>query len=165
MYRYGVKINDMRISNVHHETAIQALLLIQDIEPKTWEKISTRINGANTIKHLKTEAFVCPKELPWMFKSWQEYSTHLANNIIQDEKNKKNVFGKIDKYNLLFPDKEINEDFHKTMINTILSSDWDFTKLLNWSINANVNTYKKFKKGIINEYTFIYNKYVPQFKK
>jgi predicted phosphoadenosine phosphosulfate sulfurtransferase len=164
MYRYGVKINDMRISNVHHETAIQALLLIQDIEPKTWLRISARINGANTIKHLKNEAFVCPKELPSMFESWSEYSSHLAKHIIQDDKNKATIVKITDKYNKLFPDREINQDLHKNIINTILSSDWDLTKLKNWSINANVNTYKKFKKGIINEYTYIYNKYVPQFK-
>jgi len=164
MYRHGVVIKDMRISNVHHETAIQALLLIQEIEPLTWEKISKRIDGANTIKHLKNEAFICPKEYPTMFKSWNEYTLHLAKNIIQEESNYKKFIARYDKFGAQFCDPEINIDFNRVMINTILSSDWDYTKFNNWKINANVNTYKKFKKGIINEYTYIYNKYVPQFK-
>ena len=78
----------MRISNVHHETAIRSLLLIQEIEPKTWEKVTKRIDGANTIKHLKEDAFHCPKELPTMFTSWKEYAQHLIDNLVQDQKNR-----------------------------------------------------------------------------
>jgi len=164
MYRFGVKLSDMRISNVHHETAIQSLLLIQEIEPKTWEKVSKRIEGANTIKHLNKEAFTCPKELPPMFDSWKEYTLHLNKYIVQEEKNRKSIEKVIAKYEELWDGVEILQDLHRILINTILSSDWDFTKLKNWLINANVNTYKKYKKGIINKWTFVYNKYLPEYK-
>ncbi len=164
MYRYGVKIRDMRISNVHHETAIQALLLIQEIEPLTWEKISKRIDGANTIKHLKDEAFKCPENLPPMFKDWTEYTLHLAKHIIQDDKNRNKFLKEFNKAMEKYPDPEINKDVNRIMINTILSSDWDFTKFNNWRVGANVVTYIKAKRGIVNRHSYKYNKYNPEFK-
>lgn len=83
MYQHGVKINEMRISNLHHETAIQVLMLVQEIEPETWNKVVRRIDGASSIKHIKKNSFQCPKQLPPMFKDWEEYAYHLAENIIQ----------------------------------------------------------------------------------
>ena len=40
LFTHGVSVSDMRISNLHHETAIQNLLLIQEIEPNTWNRIA-----------------------------------------------------------------------------------------------------------------------------
>lgn len=144
-YRFRVPVKDMRISNVHHETAIQSLMLIQEIEPKTWERIAQRIDGANTIKHLKKNSFVCPVELPNMFTSWEEYAIHLAKNIIQEEKYKQILFSKIEKLKKIYDAPLIQKDFWKTIINTILSSDWDFTKLQNWLISGDVDTYRRVK--------------------
>lgn len=142
-YRHGVPVKDMRVSNVHHETAIQSLMLIQEIEPKTWERIVQRIDGANTIKHIKKNAFVCPKELPPMFKDWEEYAVYLANNIIQEEKYKSMMLHKIEHMKPVYGEGLIAHDFWKTVINTILSSDWDFTKLSNWKISGEVDTYRR----------------------
>ena len=64
LFTHGVSVSDMRISNLHHETAIQNLLLIQEIEPNTWNRIAERIDGTNAIKHLKSDAFKCPADLP-----------------------------------------------------------------------------------------------------
>lgn len=147
MYRHGVKLNDMRISNLHHETAIQALLLVQEIEPATWNKIASRIDGASSIKHIKTDSFRCPKELPYMFESWEEYAIHLANNIIQEDKNKQTLFKLIEKEKAIYTDDLIQENFFKSVINTILSSDWDLTKIANWRISHDVYCYRKYKQG------------------
>ena len=38
-YQYGIAIKDMRVSNVHHETAIPHLFHLQEIESNTCEKI------------------------------------------------------------------------------------------------------------------------------
>jgi predicted phosphoadenosine phosphosulfate sulfurtransferase len=148
MYRHGVKVNDMRISNLHHETAIQALLLVQEIEPETWLKIVDRIDGANTIKHIKKNSFVCPKELPYMFKDWEEYALHLAKNIVQEDIYRDQLMKKINDLRELYSGNDmIVRGFWTTIINTILSSDWDFTKLKNWEINGDAYTYRKFRKG------------------
>ena len=147
MYRHGVTINNMRISNLHHETAIQQLLLVQQIEPDTWNRIANRIEGASSIKHIKNNSFKRPKDLPYMFESWAEYAIHLANNIVQEDNNRKKLFEIIEKDEFLYENQEAKDDFFKTIINTILSSDWDFTKLKNWQMSGAIYSYRKFLKG------------------
>lgn len=147
MYRHGVKINGMRISNLHHETAIQNLLLVQEIEPITWNKISDRIEGASSIKHIKSNSFKCPKDLPEMFESWEEYSNHLSKNIIQQEEHRVKLQKVIDKELAVYENQDAINDFYKAIINTILSSDWDFTKLKNWTMSGDIYSYKKYLKG------------------
>lgn len=147
MYNHGVKIKDMRISNLHHETAIQSLMIVQEIEPETWNKVAKRIEGANTIKHLATNSFACPKELPYMFEDWREYAIHLVENVIQEETNKEKMFKKINQYEDLYSSELISSNFWRVIINTILSSDFDFTKLHNWLIAGGVQTYRRVKRN------------------
>lgn len=147
MYRHGVKLNDMRISNLHHETAIQSLLLVQEIEPKTWNKIVDRLDGASSIKHIKGDSFKCPKELPYMFESWEDYALHLSKNIVQEDKNREKLKSIIDKEKALYENENAQNDFFRTIINTILSSDWDFTKLVNWRMTGHIYSYRKYLSG------------------
>lgn len=151
MYQQGVRVLDMRISNLHHETAMQNLLLVQEIEPNTWNKIAKRIEGASSIKHIKNNSFACPKELPYMFKDWEDYAYHLANNIIQEENNKKLLIGKIESKKNIYTGDNIKDSFWKVIINTILSSDWDFTKIANYEMSPSVYGYRKYKTGRIDE--------------
>lgn len=151
MYQHGVKINNMRISNLHHETAIQVLLLVQKIEPKTWNKVSNRIDGASSIKHIKLNSFTCPKDLPYMFSNWQDYANHLAENLIQDDKNKVLINNIIEKKKDIYNGDNISKEFWRTIINTILSSDWDFTKIANFECRPHVYTYRKYKKSVIDK--------------
>lgn len=151
LYRHGIVINDMRISNLHHETAIQSLLLVQEIEPKTWNKLVDRIDGASSIKHIKKNSFACPKDLPYMFRDWEEYAMHLLNNLIQDEKNKKILSKKIENKKDIYNGEKIKKQFWTTIINTILSSDWDYTKLANFECRPHVFNYRKFKKNIFKK--------------
>jgi len=153
LFRQGKPIRDMRISNLHHETAIQDLLWVQEIEPKTWEKLSVRIDGADAIKHLDKEAFSCPSKLPYMFKTWKEYSEHLAENIIQDEENKAKYYKHIAKNEKYLINKLITADYYRKCIDTILSSDWDFTKLNNFTTGYEFYTLKRYvdKKITLDE--------------
>jgi predicted phosphoadenosine phosphosulfate sulfurtransferase len=147
LYRHGVVINDMRISNLHHETAIQSLLLVQEIEPETWNKITDRIDGASSIKHIKKNSFTCPEEFPYMFKDWEEYGLHLLNNLIQDEKNKKILLEKIKSKKNIYNGEKVIKQFWRTIINTILSSDWDYTKLANFECRPHIFNYRNYKIG------------------
>jgi len=145
-YRHGVRINDMRISNLHHETALQSLTLVQEIEPQTWNKIAKKIEGANTIKHIQKNSFTCPKELPYMFEDWREYALHLANNLIFEDDMRDLLDRKIASGSI-YHEGAIGNDYWRAIINTILSSDFDFTKLTNWTMNANVDTYRRVTKN------------------
>lgn len=143
-YKNGVMVQDMRISNLHHETAIQNLLLVQEIEPDTWNKLSKRIDGANTIKHIQRNSFVCPKEHPPMFETWEEYAMHLIEHLIQDEANKIGIKKKIKATKDLFNQGLIIKKYWSTIINTILSSDWDYTKFENFMAQPTTNVFKKY---------------------
>ena len=164
MYKHGVTINDMRISNLHHETSIQALLLVQEIEPKTWNKISSRVAGSNSIKHLKGEAFKCPKEVPSMFNSWKEYFMHLKDNLIKEEKYQEQIMKRIDNLKKYMLNQIVEDDIYRTAIKTILSSDWDFTKMINFTTGPQFQSIKRFVHNTITkdniEYCRKYNKYI-----
>ena len=148
LYRQGYSIKDMRVSNLHHETALTSLLKVQTIEPQTWVKIAEHVEGANTVKHLKGEAFECPKVLPPMFNDWEEYLLHLVKYLVTDEKNKESILSKLKSgkegyYNSYL----IKNDFINALIRTVMSSDWDFTKYTNWTLKPDVYGYRSYMQG------------------
>ena len=81
MYQHGVSIRNMRVSNVHHETATETLTYLQEIEPQTWNAVTRRLTGINTVNQLQ-DAWYCPEKLPWMFKDWWEYRDHLLETLV-----------------------------------------------------------------------------------
>lgn len=149
-YRHGVRINDMRISNLHHETALKSLTLVQEIEPETWNKIAKKIDGANTIKHIQKNSFTCPKELPYMFEDWKEYALHLADNLIFED-NLKDLLKRKLESQIFYDVEPIRDAFWRIIINTILSSDFDFTKYQNWTLQPNVDTWRRVCKNPYGE--------------
>lgn len=146
-YRFGMPLQEMRISNLHHETAIQSLTFVQEIEPETWARVAARIYGANTIKHLQKNAFTCPKQYPPMFHSWEDYGYYLAEHLIPEEQYKQQLYRQIAKKKALYNGEKIRPKFWKIIINTILSADWDFTKLCNFERRPATHIYRKWKKG------------------
>ncbi len=162
MYQYGLDIRSMRVSNLHHETAIQSLTYVQEIEPETWNKVAERIDGANTIKHIKKNSFTCPAILPFMFSDWKEYALYLANNIIQEDKYRDMLLHQVELHEKRYLDEPIKTEFWRTIINTILSSDWDFTKFLNWTQSLDVFSYTAFNKGVYKSYMLKNTKYFTE---
>jgi len=47
-------------------------------------------------------------------------------------------------------------------INTILSSDWDFTKMQNFRLSQHVNAFRQFHRGIYKQDMVKYSKYLTQ---
>jgi predicted phosphoadenosine phosphosulfate sulfurtransferase len=72
----------MRVSSVIHETSAEHhLMMLQQIEPETYDKLTKRLGGVSTYSKLLQDVRV--KELPSMFSSWEEYDLYLINNIIE----------------------------------------------------------------------------------
>ena len=44
-YRLGTPVPNMRVSNLHHETALQNIFYVQEVEPETYEKLTRRLQG------------------------------------------------------------------------------------------------------------------------
>lgn len=83
MFHRGVPTKSMRVSNYHHEQALTSLNWLQEIEPETWEAATRRLEGISTYGHLQGDQY--PKELPYMFASWEEYMYYLIDNLIPNE--------------------------------------------------------------------------------
>lgn len=81
LYRYGVPPRKMRVSSLHHESALSTLFMLQEVEPETWDAMSARLVGVNAAGHLDWSGFKVT-ELPSMFRSWEEYRDHLLENLI-----------------------------------------------------------------------------------
>jgi predicted phosphoadenosine phosphosulfate sulfurtransferase len=161
LYQMGIPVKDMRVSNLHHETALKSLHTLQEIEPNNWNALCKRLDGINTTTQLGHEQYKKIQKLPFMFSDWKEYRDYLLENLITSEKYQKgfkNYFAKMDiKYG------GINniDDLYKTQIASILTNDFEYTKLKNWKANPNVGAYIKWTRGIRTS-QMLKNKYINQ---
>jgi predicted phosphoadenosine phosphosulfate sulfurtransferase len=126
MYQHGIEVRKMRVSSVIHETALNTLTYMQEIEQENWNRITRRLSGLNTVKHLQKDFFI-PKELPWMFRSWKEYRDHLAENLIVDPDIKKKMKKRFKRDMELYV-PEIHEKLIKMHIASIMVNDWEGIK-------------------------------------
>jgi predicted phosphoadenosine phosphosulfate sulfurtransferase len=85
MYQRGDSPRTMRVSNLHHEHAVNSLFMLQEIEPATYERLVARIEGIHMAATLGKENFYAPKTLPFMFSSWLEYRDFLMAKLIDPD--------------------------------------------------------------------------------
>lgn len=139
MYQHGVSLFNMRVSNVHHETAVHQLYFLQEIEAETWNRITERVQGANSAGHLQ-ERFMAPRKLPSMFKSWYEYRDYLVDKLIEDPEKRAyfhQTFKSHDERYL----EEVHPQLLKCEISAVLTNDYHGTKLS--LFHANYGSYSK----------------------
>jgi predicted phosphoadenosine phosphosulfate sulfurtransferase len=129
-YNYGVKLQNMRVSNVHHETAVGTLFYMQEIEGDTYQRLTQRIAGIDMASKMGKDDYF-PRSLPFMFKDWGEYRDFLLEKLIENPewlKGFKTIFARHDEmYAHVIPDK-----MYKEHINAILTNDWEHVKLGNF---------------------------------
>lgn len=133
-YQYGITKNKMRVSALIHETSWKSIELLQEFEPKTYNKFVARIDGTSTVNHMFDQnCEVAPKELPYMFKDWKEYRDYLLVNLVKQE------------YWELFKKRWKNqndEDWYKLHVNEVIINDIDGT------INHNAKVARDFKESM-----------------
>lgn len=145
-YQYGVPLGEMRVSNLTHETALRALSYLQEFEPDNWSLISKRLAGVKTAGQFKKESFTSPEELPFMFSTWPEYRDYLAENLLE-EPSKSKLIKKFKSMDLKYKDINNKKTLYKTQISSILTNDYNFTKLSNWEKSPAVNTWRRYQRG------------------
>jgi predicted phosphoadenosine phosphosulfate sulfurtransferase len=129
LYQQGIAIRDMRVSNLHHETAVHNLFFLHEVEPDTWEKLVNRLDGIHTTKHLAKEELFMVKKLPYMFKDWKDYRDYLTENLIQQEDYKKIFKKRWAKDDEKYEGKMRNiKVLFKKQITSLLANDWEFVK-------------------------------------
>jgi len=157
MYQYGYAIQDMRVSNLHHETAIKQLFFLQEIEGDTYNKLTERLQGVSTASRFGEDDFFV-KELPYMFKDWKEYRDFLTEKLLPESSIPifKKKFEKLDeKYGTM---KNIDK-LYKICVQSIVINDFGFVKLGNWERGPEVDTWRKYKKGKVSRH-MLKNKYI-----
>jgi len=123
LYQYGVPVTQMRVSNLHHETAVQNLFFIQELEPETYGRLTRRLAGIDMAGKMGVKDFFVPTTLPFMFSSWKEYRDYLCVNLIDQEWQER--FARM----FAVDDRDIGEELgdkkYKRHIRSILVNDWE----------------------------------------
>lgn len=145
LYQYGVKIKDMRVSSLTHETALKNLHFMQEVDPESWEKITNRLTGINTVNQLGS-GFWRPKELPFMFASWKEYRDHLLETLIDNPEIKEKLQGQFNQTEDRYIEA-VHKELFKVHIDMILTNDYHGTKLALFT-SSNAYFRKEQKAGI-----------------
>ena len=146
-YRYGIPPIKMRVSNLHHETAVDQLYYLHEMEADTWNKLNSRLKGINQTKHMSKKEMFATRELPFMFQTWKEYRNYLVDNLIQTEERKLLFHKKFAKLDNQFEGMAMSEVRHKNEILSILSNDWHFTKIDNFLGRPETINFLKLKRG------------------
>jgi len=140
-YNYGIGLPNMRVSNVHHETAVSTLFYMQEIEGDTYQRLTQRIAGIDMAGKMGKHDYF-PKSLPFMFADWREYRDFLLEKLIDNPdwiKGFKKIFARHDEmYGHVIADK-----MYKEHINAILTNDWEHVKLGNFERRPENITLKK----------------------
>ena len=146
-YQYGVAPKNMRVSNLHHETAVSSLFYLQEIEGQTWDALVKRLGGINSARHLRQAEMFRVADLPYMFGAWTEYRDYLLDKLVTDaaahaafEKR----FAKMDKDFAGLP----NHRLEKAQVGAILLNDFEMTKLDNFERVPVHNELRKVRKGM-----------------
>jgi predicted phosphoadenosine phosphosulfate sulfurtransferase len=130
LYRYGIPPGKMRVSNYHHETALQSLFWLQEIEPETYDRATRRISGLDTAGKMGAADYF-PRELPFMFRDWREYRDYLLEHLIIRDDMKKRMAAEFANVERRFP-ADADGGLYRVMVTSILANDYELTKLKNW---------------------------------
>ena len=160
-YMHAVPLRDMRVSNLHHETAIQVLFYLQDVEGETWNKLVKRMSGINTAGKLNKDDYFI-KELPFMFKDWKEYRNFLTDKIIQNEEQKQLYQNKWNQLDEKYEELNSLDTFVKVQINCLLANDFEFTKIKNFTEKPDMEAWRRFQKDGIETKWTIKNKNIKR---
>lgn len=147
LYRYGIAPHKMRVSNLHHETAVHSLFFLHEIEGDTWDALTKRLGGINQAKHMEKHEMFAVQELPYMFDSWKEYRDYLTENLITIPENRAKFVKKWEKMDDLYSLMNKPQDLIKKQIGSLLVNDWEFVKLDGFLNSPAMITYRDWRKG------------------
>ena len=146
-FRYGISPYKMRVSNLHHETAVDQLYYLQEMEGDTWDKLTNRLKGINQTRHIAKRQMFSVTKLPYMFGDWKEYRDYLVGKLIQTEERQAMFRKKFKWMDTKFEDMALPEDRHKNEITCLLANDYHFTKLDNFLGRPETVNFLKHKRG------------------
>lgn len=130
MYRWGVPVQKMRVSNVHHETSVYSLFYMQEVEPATYERLTQRLSGIDAAGKFGAEDYFSGS-LPFMFRGWYEYRDFLLCKLIESSEWQDRFRQEFARHERLYGELG-EEQLGRVHVNSILTNDWEFVKLKNF---------------------------------
>jgi len=143
-YAHGLHTLKMRVSNLHHETALNSLITASEFEPETWDKLQEAVAGSNSIKQLP-DTIYCPSDLPFMFKDWKEYRDYLLEKMVEPQFQEK-FAGKFKRMDARYEQYEHINAVYQAQITAILTNDVYFTKLHNFEGHDDLKKYRNTRR-------------------
>ena len=91
MYKKGMGMQEIRVSSLIHEKSFKALVELPEFEPKTYDKLLSRIKGIS-IGHIygKENLMMRVRKLPKNYSSWMEYRNFMLETY--PDASKKDIF-------------------------------------------------------------------------
>jgi predicted phosphoadenosine phosphosulfate sulfurtransferase len=130
LYMYGMPISKMRVSNVHHETAVASLFHLQEIDPVLYNALTKRLKGIDMAGKFKDEFFI--HDLPYMFADWREYRDYLLEKLATDER-RETFRKKFESTEKIYNGTRFEDKLLKEHVNCLIANDYHFTKLDNFT--------------------------------
>lgn len=125
-YQHGVSTLNMRVSSLHHETAVWALFIMQEMEPNTHNRLVARMPGIHSATQFGMEDYF-PKSLPYMFKDWREYRNYLLEKLVDNPEHKLGFLRTFFMHDMQFehlPKKDYDK-VCREHVRGILANDWE----------------------------------------
>ena len=151
LYRYGMAPRNMRVSNLHHETAVHSLFFLHELEPDTWTALTKRLGSVNQAKHMQKHEMFAVQDLPYMFESWREYRDYLTEHLIQVPEYKAKMQKQWKRMDAYYKDMLRPEDLNRKQIASVLANDWEFVKLRGFLESPPMITLREWMKGKLHE--------------
>jgi predicted phosphoadenosine phosphosulfate sulfurtransferase len=129
-YRYGVHLQKMRVSNLHHETAVHSLFHLQEFEPETYERLAARIEGVDAAGKLGVDDYFV-SEVPFMFDGWRDYRDYLLVHLV-DPEYRPGMAKTMNEHDRKLPPGKWLDKAHRMHVQAILTCDWESVKLDNF---------------------------------
>tara|TARA_R110000868_G_scaffold192358_2_gene436760 strand:+ start:1827 stop:3041 length:1215 start_codon:yes stop_codon:yes gene_type:complete len=152
-FRFGLPVRDMRVSNLHHESAVKSLFYLHELEGETWEKLNVRLKGINQAKHISKEELLTVKTLPYMFADWKEYRDFLTNKLINHPDHRAIFHKEWEKMDILYNEIRNPVEVYRKQIQSILVNDIEFAKLASYINSPPLIVYRDWKKGKLHNRT------------
>tara|TARA_R100000329_G_scaffold150966_1_gene145338 strand:+ start:1033 stop:2148 length:1116 start_codon:yes stop_codon:yes gene_type:complete len=140
-FRYGVHIPNMRVSNLHHETAVRSLFYLQEFDGDLYNRMTKRIKGVDMAGKMGKDDYYVRK-LPYMFNSWEEYRDYLVKHLVKDEVWRGKIKKFVDDHNKIYKGfPQGLTEAAKVVVQSIVTNDYQGTKMHNHTHKSGL--YKK----------------------
>lgn len=151
LYRYGMAPHKMRVSNLHHETAVHSLFFLHELEGDTWDALTKRLAGVNQSKHMMKSEMFAVNELPFMFSTWKEYRDYLTEHLITNESYRAKFARKWAKMDEVYKEHQRPDELAKQQIKSLLVNDHEFAKLAGYENNPHMIAFRQWKQGKLHD--------------